>query len=726
MFNYLADMSVRKYAKISSIPLKQALEDLNNAGFSCSADDLLTKEMRVTLSKCYRSRSNERKLKAEEREKREKKRRDKLAKKCAELGLSKIEFLKLATFSGFTGKKLEEFAKNGLTKAEYTKLAALRTLTEIREAAAQERQRLENQSNRPRYFLFGAQTQDESKLSLSVNYKYAPERAIKDAKYEYESDYDSDNEKIFKIGDIFVKGSMSPAIQGVKVTIPYCNLTEFQIEISELKAIMSFGIYYVMDSRGLAYNLVSFLRNHQLDKNLILDVLEKITLTSNINVKAIDFPDLNISQNAAIAKAIGQKVTFIWGPPGTGKTTTMGALAATLVMNGYRVLLAAPSNNALDQILFTTYSSLCLSEEKYSIARLGTVIDEKCFGFTKEAFKNGKFIAKRAGNGIHWGEHIINSSLVAANFAQLASSYYDFIGEFDYVLADEVSMSSTPLLIVAAFFSKNAIVFGGDPRQLPPPFPEDAETPNEWFRANIFEKASINDYLDHRVSFLDKQYRMQSEIGELVSKTFYDGEIKSGVACSKEPNKLGSRIFFINSSGSVKSKLLGCNYVEDQMRHNKTHAILSTKAIVIGLKNGFLSSEIGVIAPYNAQIAKIKDMIYNMVIDGVITLTQADDIKVSTIHSFQGQEKRMIIIDFTDSNIQPTPLTAKGNLINVALSRAKDQLFIIGNKDYLLNKTYFNASEIKIFKQILMYSTIISESTLDQLGKEQSVCLINN
>lgn len=711
MFNYLADITVRKYAKISSIPLKQALEDLKNAGFFSSADDMVTKEMRKTLSKCYRSRSNERKIKAEEREKREKKRRDKLAKKRAELGLSKIEFIKLAAFSGFTGKKLEEFAKTGLTKAEYAKLAALRTLTEIREATAQERQRLENQSNRPRYFLFGAQTQNESKLSLSVSYKYAPERAIKDAKYESESN----NEKIFKIGDIFVKGSMSPAPQGVKVTIPYCNLSEFQIDISEFKAIMNFGLYYVMDSRGFADNLVYFLRNSDQDKNLILDVLEKITLPSNINAKTFNFFDLNPSQNAAIAKAIRQKVTFIWGPPGTGKTTTMGALAATLVMNGYRVLLAAPSNNALDQLLFTSYSSLCLSEQKYSIARLGTVIDEKCFGFTKEAFKNGKFLAKRAGNGFHWGEHIINSSLVAANFAQLASSYYDFIGEFDYVLADEVSMSSTPQLMVAACYSKNSIVFGGDPRQLPPPFPEDAEEPNEWFRANIFQKASIIDYFDQRVSFLDTQYRMQPEIGELVSQIFYDGQIKPGIDGSKESSKLVSKIFFINSSGIVNTKLAGFKYIDDQIRHNETHAILSVKAIVIGLENGFLSSEIGVIAPYNAQIAIIKDILYKTVKEGIITSTQADDIKVSTIHSFQGQEKRMIIIDFTDSNIQPTPLTAKVNLINVALSRAKDQLFIIGNKDYLLSETYFNASEIKAFKQILMYSTIISEYTLDQL-----------
>lgn len=717
MFNYLADITVRKYAKISSIPLKQALEDLKNAGFSSSADDILTNEMRATLSKCYRSRSNERILKAEEREKRERIKRDRFTRRCAELGLSKIEFIKLATFSGLTGKKLEEFAKNGLTKAEYSKLAALRTLSEIREAVAQERQRLESQSNRPRYFLFGAQSIKESNLCVSVNYKYVPERAIKDAKHE------SDKETIFKIGDIYVKGLMSPATKGVKVTIPYCNLAEFQIEITELKLIMSYGIYYVMDSRGFSDNLIYFLGTHDLDNNLILDALEKITLPSTVNAKISNFSDLNTSQNAAIAKAIDQKVTFIWGPPGTGKTTTMGALAATLVMNGYRVLLAAPSNSALDQLLFTTYSRLCLLEQNYSIARLGSEVDEKCFGFTKEAFRNGKFLTKRAGNGFHWGEHIINSSLVAANFAQLASSYYDFIGEFDYVLADEVSMSSTPLLIVAAFYSKNAIVFGGDPRQLSPPFPEDAEVPNEWFRANIFEKASINDYLDPRVSFLDKQYRMQSEIGELVSKTFYDGQIKSGVTCPKEPNKLGSRIFFINSSGSVKTKLLGCNYIEDQMRHNETHAILSTKAIVIGLKNGFLASEIGVIAPYNAQIAKIKDMIYKMVIDGIITLTEADDIKVSTIHSFQGQEKRMIIIDFTDSNIQPTPLTAKENLINVALSRAKDQLFIIGNKDYILNETYFTASEIKIFKQILMYSTIISESTLDQIGKAQSVRL---
>ncbi len=76
------------------------------------------------------------------------------------------------------------------------------------------------------------------------------------------------------------------------------------------------------------------------------------------------------------------------------------------------------------------------------------------------------------------------------------------------------------------------------------------------------------------------------------------------------------------------------------------------------------------------------------------------EIKIATIHSFQGQERRLIILDFTDNNIMPSRLTAKKELINVAISRAKEQLCIIGNQDYLLNKTHFKKSEVKLFETI--------------------------
>lgn len=57
---------------------------------------------------------------------------------------------------------------------------------------------------------------------------------------------------------------------------------------------------------------------------------------------------------------------------------------------------------------------------------------------------------------------------------------------------------------------------------------------------------------------------------------------------------------------------------------------------------------------------------------------------------------------------EPTHLTAKWQLINVALSRAKEQLIIVGNREYLMNKEYFSDEEIEIFARLLKHSRVLS------------------
>ena len=83
------------------------------------------------------------------------------------------------------------------------------------------------------------------------------------------------------------------------------------------------------------------------------------------------------------------------------------------------------------------------------------------------------------------------------------------------------------------------------------------------------------------------------------------------------------------------------------------------------------------------------------------------DLKVSTVHSFQGQERRVIVVDFTDDNVPPTHLTAKWELINVALSRAKEQLVIVGNRYYLTNDEFFSSEETSVFGRMLEHAVIV-------------------
>jgi len=567
--------------------------------------------------------------------------------------------------------------------------------------ARQERLRIEDPKNRSRYFMFGKTDEQTDERLYSAVFENFPDRVLKDAEWA------SFRKKpvLFKIGEVFVEGAMGIAANGIRITIDVSDLRFPNLDVDVIMRTTEVGIDYVMDSRELMDHLVGFLENRRQVENSFLFPLIMKTAPFSISPipRAVLFRDLNHSQNFAIEKALRQKVTFIWGPPGTGKTKTMGALAASLVLSGKRVLLTALSNMALDQLLLATIFRLKHDYGSISMARLGSRMDKKCEGLGREAFRLGTFKAKMA--GMNWRDHVKWSSLVAGNFATLTLPRAPLSGRFDFVIADEVSMANIPSLAAASYFANDALVVGGDPNQLPPIFPEDADEPNEWFKKNIFEIAEVKDPADPRAAFLDIQYRMQKDIGDLVSQMFYGGRLRTGTQPLNPLGGYGARVVFVHCPGRVE--MVGEKYIreEEQRRFNETHAKVAASIAHQAIKDGYAPADVGIIAPYNAQVVKIYQRL------GLLGL-RADPsvrrLKVSTVHSFQGQERRVIVLDITDDNIQPTPLTAKRELINVALSRAKEQLVIIGNRDYLLDEEYFSFNETEMFRKMLGNATMYS------------------
>jgi len=580
-----------------------------------------------------------------------------------------------------------------------------RIMSDLIKAIKQERQRLEEPKNRSRYFIFGKVDEWHSREGYSVTFENAPDRVLRDAMWSARQGTPS----LFRVGDIFISGIMEITSQGIHLLFSADEINRLNIDTEAIKRITDIGIDYIMDNRELTEQLLAFLESKVHLENQFLDPLTRYT--NAISMKSIGSPiaysDINLSQKQAIEKALSQKVTFFWGPPGTGKTKTMGALGANLIKNKKRVLLTSLSNMALDQLFLTTLERLGRAASRTSIARLGSTMDEKCQGFSRNGFKRSVFDAKKA--GMRWSEHVKYASLVAGNFAMLTFPRAADPGQFDYVIADEVSMASIPSLIAASFFATTGIVVGGDPYQLPPIYPEDAEEPNEWFCANVFEKAEVIKRDDPRAAFLDTQYRMQREIGDLVSEMFYNdvGGLNTGTDPLAPIGGFDGRVVFINSPGVVET--VGADYlnVEEHRRFNEVHAESVAKAVWEALRQGIKPSDIGIIAPYNAQVVQILQKLRQVSIENALDI---DGLKVSTVHSFQGQERRVIVVDFTDDNVRPTHLTAKWQLINVALSRAKEQLIIVGNHDYLMSKEYFNEKEIEIFKRLLKHTRLLKKS----------------
>lgn len=574
-------------------------------------------------------------------------------------------------------------------------------ISELIRATRQERQRLEERKNRPRYFMFGKTDEAIDEGSYTAVFENVPERVLKDAEWGPRRK----EPVLFKIGEVFVEGDMARAGIGVRVTIDASGLRYPRIDVAEIAAATEVGIDYVMDSRQLIDHLADFLEGRRLQPNPFIVPLIGKTAPCPMDPipRAMPLNGLNRSQCSAIDKALRQKVTYVWGPPGTGKTKTMGALAASLVLGGKRVLLTALSNMALDQLLLATAVWFRQERDNIGIARLGRRMESRCERFGREAFQERLFGAKMA--GMKWSDHVRRASLVAGNFALLTHPRTPPTGVFDFVIADEVSMANIPSLAAASCFAESAVVVGGDPFQLPPIFPEDAEEPNEWFKRNIFEIAEVKDPADPRAAFLDIQYRMQKEIGDLVSRLFYEGRLRTGSQHVNPLGGYGARVVFVHCPGRVE--MVGERYIreEEQRRYNETHAQVAASIAHQAIKDGYSPANVGIIAPYNAQVVKIYQQLGKW---GSWGGRDTGKLKVATVHSFQGQERRVIVLDITDDNIQPTPLTAKRELINVALSRAKEQLIIIGNREYLLDEEYFSYEEIEMFEKMLAAARILS------------------
>lgn len=576
-------------------------------------------------------------------------------------------------------------------------------LNEIQESVKSEIIRLDEPRNRARYFMYGKAGESDSAEVYSAVFRNAPERVLRDIKYVYDP--------LFKVGDLFVNGKFEKVSNGVKVTFEKAVLRSSGIDNFNLRQITDFGIDYIMDGRRLTADLLNFLMINSTNPNEIVSaLLDKSPLASHKEVVA-EFADdkLNESQINAVKKALSQKITFVWGPPGTGKTKTMGALAAHLIKNGKRVLLTALSNKALDQLLISTMESASpLNKFNITFARTGSLdnMHDSVKIFSRDIYQNRQYRIKR--NAFTWNEHVSLCTCVATNFASITSPKNADPGPVDFVIADEMSMTSIPAIIAACYYAKTGVILGGDPMQLPPIFPDDADKPNVWFSRNIYDMAKVERH-EERTAFLDTQYRMQEPIGDLVSGLFYEGELKTGTAKKDLKGTFKSNIVFINCEGKVENVNGAVINETEERRFNEKHAEAIARIIIklIGNKE-YKPEEIGIIAPYNAQIIKIKEMLGKSANEDKIDSRLIEKVQVSTIHSFQGQEKSAIIMNICDVNVRPTRLTAKRELINVAISRAKELLIIIGNKDYLLNKDFFSENEVEMFKTIIDNSELIN------------------
>ncbi len=428
---------------------------------------------------------------------------------------------------------------------------------------------------------------------------------------------------------------------------------------------------------------------------------------------------LNKFQNQALRNcAAATQLAIIHGPPGTGKTTTLVELIHYISKSNRKILVCASSNNAVDLLAYLLHkkglpvlrignvsrindeiTQLTIGEQlrnhpdwqhikKVKIeaqeAKKQAAKFKRSFGVkdrnhrntmykeSRELRKWARDLEAKLVDNIIDDAKIICSTLIGASNKIIKDIY------FDTLVIDEASQALEPECWNAMLKAKK-VIFAGDHLQLPPTV-KTTEAKNKGLETTLLDR--LSSCIKH-CHLLQEQYRMNDHILGFSNKFFYDDKLLSNEVCK-------NRFLDSDDTGICFIDTSGCGFEESMNPESRS---LSNSGEYFILREHFLENKdlfknysIGIIAPYAQQVRLIREKI------GEDECYREVDITVNSIDGFQGQEKDIIYLSLVRSNESGTIGFLKDyRRINVALTRAKMKLIIIGDGVTLGQDNMYNA-----------------------------------
>ena len=479
--------------------------------------------------------------------------------------------------------------------------------------------------------------------------------------------------------------------------------------------------------KAMFYAIDTFEKN---ESKIILKYKQKIFDTPETVKTTIDdsetFNFLNSSQSVVVKNILKSNDFYIvHGPPGTGKTTVIIESVNELVNLGEKILLSASSNLAVDLLTEKTV------EKKINVLRIGnpvrvsenilhTTLDYKIknHDYYKEIKKYKKqaddLIKKARSFKRNFGkqeyqdrrdklreakelyklckktEDIIiedildKTNVVASTLTSLYTSKIIKKCKFDSIFVDEASQALEPLCYLPIILQPSKrIIFVGDPNQLPPTI---YSKKNNGLKFTFLEKLLFK-FRDNPIQsgFLNIQYRMNDQILGFPNQEFYNNLLISDFSNKNHSigtDKIDSKvhIIFIDTVGADFTETRADN---DQSIYNEQEGILLFK-IFSNYYSKDINLSFGILSPYKAQVNFLEELFSK-------NESLLRSIEINTIDSFQGREKDCILISLTRSN-DSSEIGFLSDLkrMNVAMTRAKKELVIIGNSETLASNNFFS------------------------------------
>ncbi|MGG0717950.1 AAA domain-containing protein [Robertmurraya massiliosenegalensis] len=453
-------------------------------------------------------------------------------------------------------------------------------------------------------------------------------------------------------------------------------------------------------------------------------------------------PKVKIKSNVheLVLRSKYNPVTFVWGPPGTGKTYTLARTAANKYIQQKKVLILSHSNQAVDVLmgevtefikkknrfregdvlrfggnaggtlkthqeittaqLMEKKDPLLAQDRERLIVERRNLKKDLASSFNKRDSEHlleietqiAKVLEKVRRKEI---EFIKDAFVVGTTLAKAASDSAIYDQDFDIVILDEASMAYVPQAAFAATMGKRVIICG-DFKQLPPIASSRAPLVEQWLKEDVFHQSGVVESLNEgklhpQLLLLKEQRRMHPDISAFTNRYIYHSLVGDHESVYKSRNEIVSRSPFKKQAAVlVDTSFTGLHCIADQAtnsRFNLWQLLLSFQLIHEAYMGG--TKSIGYVTPYRAQ-ANLMELLLEEIYEDVRTQV---DIIAATVHRFQGSERDVMIFDTVDSDPQERAgmlLTSKDSerLLNVAITRTRGKFVHVSNKHFIEKRIF--------------------------------------
>lgn len=518
----------------------------------------------------------------------------------------------------------------------------------------------------------------------------------------FAADWEPDSERIIRFRD--PNRTVTPTIEYCTDfrAILYTNAkTPIEVKIQSISKKGQVVLAMLSRTRELSGIDLKDIKRIELKFSRTVDLLLRLQNAFNRMAEEKNWSDdFNLKSN------LTPNLKFIFGPPGTGKTTLLAKRLISLMETepNAKILVLTPTNKSADVLADRILEKS--SDDDYEwLVRYGATFSNEIIEkgllkdsstFIYEAYQKCVFISTV--HRIPYEEFTFKMEDGQPQRIRISDA------QWDYVVFDEASMIPLTYITYAIHrFQNNAAEFwiGGDPLQIPPVVDiEDEDLPDSFNKeANIYsmialdsfdenEQQQIPDY-GSKIENLLTQYRSVESIGRLFSHFSYQDKLNhhraNGNSGNKDSRPLPENIknLGIKPITLIRYPVNQDDTVFNPARLNKSpyqlYASILTFEIIQYFEKSIPAQEhwnIGIVCPYRSQASLVNKMIESLNLKSNITVI------TDTVHGFQGDECDIIFFivntpSFKISGPEYGAFIHKHYLMNVAISRAKDYLVIL-------------------------------------------------